>query len=673
LNESASKLSCRGCGASLEYSATDQALKCQYCGTLTEIPRTEEELPDLAQAIVPLTVELTALTDAVYEHLASGDLTPDHLLEHATFSKKDRFYVPMWAFQGSFEAHWTASFGYDHQEHYTDYETRTENGHSRQVPVTKTKTVTDWRPQSGVDTGEFAVVAYAGERLPEAPLDVVNLVQDASRGGVTAFDGSYVSGVTVEPFAMAESEAYDRRAEPQVSAIIDESVRSHAQGDHQRDWHWTGSIDKNGLTLLVPVCHAMYEFEGKQYNVWTSGADATRLVADPLPVDAGRRMAIRLGYLPASAAIFSAGTAVFHFDVPWKVPLLLVGLAVAYGIYRADAIKRYSLKLRKSMLAGRRAAAANTAGMTREQQQELMSSVERPGKPWMARTGFDGLVLPALMLAAALTPMAPVIRAQSAPIVETVQTAQQAPAPAPVERTSALPAIRYQTTAAQETPSTVASPIPAPSTTPEAVATEPAAASSSSSDGTGQATSTPGGRPSSPLTDALVFAKAGDWVNVDEQIRLIKAKPAVSEQGDRKSARSANDEGLALLRANDFAGAVVAFERAVAADGADIEVRNNLGYALIKGGRSDEAVAVLGRVLMQTPDRSSAWANLSEATVVNTELSMTALQVAVHYSANREKTLVYLKQSAETHPNASYRAVADAVLSKVDGVPVAPH
>ena len=79
------KLICRGCGATLEYSPSEQALKCPYCGTATEIPRSQEEIPEAPELIIPLSVNETRLTDAVYEHLAGGDLTPDHLLEHATF------------------------------------------------------------------------------------------------------------------------------------------------------------------------------------------------------------------------------------------------------------------------------------------------------------------------------------------------------------------------------------------------------------------------------------------------------------------------------------------------------------------------------------------------------------------------------------------------------------
>jgi len=176
VEDSGLKLVCKGCGASLEYSAGARALKCVYCSAVTEIPAEEDEaLADTPEIVVPMAVTKAQLEDAVYQHLAAGKYTPDNLLEHATFSKVEQFYVPAYVFSGGFDAEWTASFGYDRTEHYTVYE-RDSQGHSR--PVTKTKTVTDWRPVNGTDSGRFTVLTYAGSRLQQSSLPLTdNLVE----------------------------------------------------------------------------------------------------------------------------------------------------------------------------------------------------------------------------------------------------------------------------------------------------------------------------------------------------------------------------------------------------------------------------------------------------------------------------------------------------------------
>jgi uncharacterized protein len=388
------KLVCVGCGASLEYSATDRALKCPYCGKVTDIPGVEEDAPEAAQAIVPLTVDVTALTDAVYRHLASGDMTPDHLLEHASITKKDRFYVPAFCFHGNFDAKWTASFGYDRTEHYTEYESRYENGRTVRVPVNKTRTVTDWRPVNGTDTGAFAVLAYAGTKLLGSSLKLTQLVEGGATD-VVPYDPSFVSGFQVEEFQHAESQVYSDRGQALVNNVIDHSVRRHAQGDRQKDWHWTADLHRESVPTLVPVCHATYEFEGKQYHVWLSGFDASRIVADTLPVDNGRQRAVSVSFAPFGAAIAGAAIAIFGMNSLWSAPLLIVGASLVYGVLRRKAIIGYSHKVRQTLLARRQSSTAGTG----------TSTLVAHSKPWLANTTNDKLVLPLIALAFAALPM----------------------------------------------------------------------------------------------------------------------------------------------------------------------------------------------------------------------------------------------------------------------------
>jgi len=409
MTEDAMKLQCRGCGSSLEYSAKDQSTKCPYCGTVTEIPKVEEVLPDNPSAILPLTVELTELTDAVYEHLASGDMTPDQLLEHATFTKKERFYTPVWGFRGNYVAEWTASFGYNRREEYTAYERRTENGNTYNVPVTKTRIVTDWRPASGTDTGAFAVLAYAGKQLCDATVDAISLVEKHPDGEVVPFDSSYTTGIPIEPYAASDDDAYSDRAKPQVNEIIEHSVRQHAQGDRQKDWHWTASINKDSFTLLVPICHATYEYQGKAYHVWVGGTNQSRLVADPLPVDLNRKRAVKFGFLPLIVAAIASGFAIFDLGYNAILPVGVFLAAVLYGFLRRSAIIDYSRNVRQSLLANRRAAATNTAAMTEAEQGALRKETERPHQSWLAHTAYDHVVIPLVILMVALTPFGEIV------------------------------------------------------------------------------------------------------------------------------------------------------------------------------------------------------------------------------------------------------------------------
>jgi tetratricopeptide (TPR) repeat protein len=674
------KFACSGCGASLAYSATDRALKCEYCGTVTEIPSQEEGAPAQADEIVPLGVDITALTDVVYQHLASGDLTPDHLLEHASFVVKEQMYVPVYQFYGSYEAQWTASFGYDRQEHYTDYETRTENGRTRRVAVSKTKTVTDWRPVNGNDSGRFNVLAYGGSLLKASPLNVETLVEYKLGAESVAFDPSYVKGVANEEFTLAESDAYSLNAKEKVNSIIDSSVREHAQGDRQRDWHWTSSVNKQSATVLVPLCHAVYEFEGKQYHVWVNGAKGDRLVATALPVDAKRRQAVMWGYVPAALSFAAGALAVFKLDLPWGAPIVALLGAALFGVARKTALIAHSKKLRQATLASRRIAASNTAGMTDAQGQKALAASKRPERGFLSKALYGPIGVGAVTVAAVVLPFSRAMHSSSQYKDSSATTAEQSQ-PVTAQTVAAVPAPPPQVQASQVAPVADAAPASAAdvATTSTASANpEVVPAATNDSPATPAANAQPAAQPTAvvdanaataAVSSILGHVQANDWAAVDQAVDAIKASAPQIQQGDRRASRAANAEGLALLRSGNAAGAVQALERGVGADPADIEVMNNLGFALIQAGRAKDGVSLLCSLLMRVPQRSSAWGNLAEGLVADSHTAASALKVAVHYSANRDKTVAYLEQAANTHPNTQFRTVVQEVIRDMANVP----
>lgn len=667
------KFACSGCGASLAYSAKDRALKCEYCGTVTEIPVEEEETPDDVEGIVPLGVDITALTDIVYQHLASGDLTPDHLLEHASFVKKEQLYVPVYAFHGSYKAQWTASFGYDRQEHYTDYETRYENGKSRRVAVSKTRTVTDWRPVNGNDSGRFHVLAYGGTQLNASSLALTNLVEYKLGADPVAFDPAFVKGVVREEWAVNESDAYTSRAKDKVNGIIDASVQQHGQGDRQRDWHWTANIKKEATTLLVPICHAVYEFEGKQYNVWVNGANGDRIVADPLPVDEKRKQAVAMGFAPLGLAVVAGGFAIFSQHLPWALPISTLVVVGIFGVLRKNALIGHSKKLRQATLASRRVASANTAGMTEKQKSLALASIKRPERNWLNKAVFGVYGVAAAAILAVALPFAST-HGSTAQYQDASASSEQA-APAPVQQAMPAPPPQAQQAAAAVDTS-ASSAETAASATNAATQAEAASAAATPPPAQETAPAVPAAQPAvdsnaaiKAVNDVLSHVVSNDWAGVDQAVGEMQAAAPQLQQGDRRASRAANADGLAALRLRDMAGAVQAFERGVGADPSDIEVSNNLGYALIQAGRARDGTTLLCGVIARAPQRSSAWANLAEGLASDEHAAAAALKVAVHYSGSREKTVAYLQQAAATHPNVPFRAAVQDTLNDLANIP----
>jgi LSD1 subclass zinc finger protein len=359
--------SCKGCGATLAYSAGSRALKCDYCDAITEIERSGPAQDDASQLLIPLTVEADVLQQAVLHHLASGDYAPDDLVERAQIATVERFYVPAFTFSGTYVAQWTASFGYDRSESYIDIVRRTDGGESHRVPVSKTRTVTEWKPVSGTETGAISMLGYSGNTLPP---EAMQLVEQTDLRNATVFNASFLTGLEVQPATLDARATYTQRAEARVNQMIDANVMQHAQGDKQRDWHWSASIDKKTASILVPVCRVLYEYKGKKYTLWVDGANPQKLAGDALPAGKGKIGQIVLGYaLPAAAigALLVPGVLADDFFSGFSTERLAGTLLVCgYAFWRHRRLVRRSqharqqrFDLRAARIAG--AAPAGTA------------------------------------------------------------------------------------------------------------------------------------------------------------------------------------------------------------------------------------------------------------------------------------------------------------------------
>ncbi|HRP75271.1 MAG TPA: hypothetical protein PKZ27_06710 [Rhodocyclaceae bacterium] len=408
-------LPCRQCGAQLEYQPAEGSVKCRHCGSVTEIPQSSRPLPETPDRIIPLKLDREALLNAVQTYMASGEFTPDDLLDQAQVTTLAFHYVPAYVYSGEYEAEWTASFGYAREEHYTEYEEVTHSSDGRswteRVPRTRTRTVYDWRPAHGRDRGRFALLGYAG---PQAPSFAELLRDKEDLTGLRRFDPSYLAGIDAATFAASGESVYAASVQGTINGLIDTSVKQHAQGDRQQDWHWTADVNHRTESALVPLGHAVFEYRDKTYQFWVDGEDPARFKADPLPVDESRRPAINRGFLPALVAALAIPVAGIALGDEWLDGFSVsasigFGAALLYAFLRKSGIHEHSRALREAALIRKRGDRANTSYLSDADRAALARSYARPETPLLARTSADPVLLPLLTVLAAASVALPLI------------------------------------------------------------------------------------------------------------------------------------------------------------------------------------------------------------------------------------------------------------------------
>lgn len=388
---------CNSCGAEIIFEAGKQSLTCPFCGTVNQIARPEDTLETSFDRIVPITVTPNELSNRLYAYMASGNFTPDNMLEASTITLRERYYVPAFAFKVDYKATWTASFGFDRQEPYTAYRSVTSNNVTRQEAYTAYRTVTDWRPANGVDTGIFDVVGYAGTKLNGSPLAPVDLVAHAViHGSKTEYNSSFTKGFEVEGFSVPEKKVYDS-LDGEITAIIDKRVKKHGQGDRQRDWHWNARMSHAATTYAVPICHGVFQYEDKEYHIWAGGHDVETIRADALPVDKDKQKTANIGFIPGAFGFVAVIGSAYYWSFVWS-SLLATGLALAYGFLRRKALIDYSKSIRSSLLIQKQAS-DQVANLGLEEQDKVAKAFQRPERPFFAQIHKDKIVLPAVAAA----------------------------------------------------------------------------------------------------------------------------------------------------------------------------------------------------------------------------------------------------------------------------------
>ena len=672
---------CNSCGAEIVFEAGKQSLTCPFCGAVNRVARPEDALETSFDRIVPITVTPYELDNRLYAYMASGNFTPDDMIEASTITLRERYYVPAFAFKVDYEATWTASFGFDRQEPYTAYRTVTSNGRTRQEAYTAYKTVTDWRPANGVESGIFDVAGYAGTQLNASALAPADLVVHAiMHGSPTEYNSSFTKGFEVEGFLVPEKKVFDS-LNGEINTNVDKRVKNHAQGDKQRDWHWNARMSHNTTTYAVPICHGAFQYADKEYHVWVGGHDVETIRADELPVDKDKQKTANIGFMPGALGLVTTIGSAYYWSFVWS-SLIATAVVLGYGFVRRKALIEYSKSIRNSLLIQRKAS-NQVANLSDVEQDKVAKAFNRPERPFFAKVHKDKIILPTLAAFAFFGAVVPnavlnptaigqrAIERQSSEqpdqerriaevraVQEAVdrkaaeeQASNRAQEAAAVQKAeaelvaqAAIPAV-----SSQSLPNQATSPIPISTPNPNMAAVAfpavaPAASSGQSSISAAFVVNAP--EESRQLLTAML-QQATSAFKVSEIKGKIEAfvKPV---SGDRKAARKLNEQGLAALKSDDFAQALVTFKSAIDTDPADVEILNNYVYALIKAKRLQDAESEAGRLLTISPGRSSAWANLAEVYAIKNknEEAVAALILAFQFSSNKDRTVTFLNERA---------------------------
>ncbi len=265
---------CGGCGASMSYDASAQALRCPFCGS-TEMEKRERGESILPDGVVPLQVTRQQAEDTLRGWLGRGFWRPADAARASTIGKMTAVYVPYWVFEAVTDTLWTAD--------------------SSPAPAGSRG---DWYPVSGSHRGEYRGILIAGSSvLTPTETDAIAPFRLAAAVPSDQLD---LTNVIVEEFQVPRKVARPRARsaiEQLESAACQQNVPNRA-----RNLKVNVKISSmQGRPMLLPVWILAYRYKQNVHRVLINGQ--TGAIAGSAPFSYSKLTVVLLAALAITAGV----------------------------------------------------------------------------------------------------------------------------------------------------------------------------------------------------------------------------------------------------------------------------------------------------------------------------------------------------------------------------------
>jgi DNA-directed RNA polymerase subunit RPC12/RpoP len=272
------ELQCPNCGAPLKVIEGASQAVCNACDSTFSLAKDDDcqitNLPEESKFIAPFTVPQDEYRKSMITWLVNRKGLPTDIFDGIAFINSEGCYVPYYYCTVDYKIQWSASIGHNRTERYTEYVQRKHNGRVTTVPVTKTRTVTDWSPFSSSSAGRFSMSCPASSYVRNIEQSIIGAATGKRKRNVyeqacgtedftiddsfqnctvrntsvriDKLDSKYTAGFKVLPFEGVASNVYDKN---KANNMIYARIKSEAPGDVIKNINFHGDFTKNFYAL----------------------------------------------------------------------------------------------------------------------------------------------------------------------------------------------------------------------------------------------------------------------------------------------------------------------------------------------------------------------------------------------------------------------------------------
>ena len=246
--------------------------ECPYCHSKMVNPLVKPKDVPVPERIIPFTTNEQSFEEALVNALINQDYVPTNIFEAISTGDVIQAYLPMYLFEGTFNASWSCESAYEDQK--VDISRNWTNSGK----TVSTKTVKKWRPQNGNASGNFAFLCLAneGNEIPDElrqftslfPYDV--MMSKEYVDGMIDFNDENL--MTVERNA-DETLIWQKHGKEMVEKTAENAARQQIGNQEIRNFRASSSFNltTRGKYVYVPFWFVYYNYAGDQFHFLMDG------------------------------------------------------------------------------------------------------------------------------------------------------------------------------------------------------------------------------------------------------------------------------------------------------------------------------------------------------------------------------------------------------------------
>jgi predicted RNA-binding Zn-ribbon protein involved in translation (DUF1610 family) len=254
-------ISCQRCGAHTTLEPHAAAGRCPFCGTSAVVEAPANENVVRPEGLLPFHITREQAVQQFGQWLDGLWLRPSDLKSRSRMTALQGIYLPFWTFDAATYSEWTADAGY---YYYVDVQVQ-EDGKT----VTRQERRVRWEPADGTLEKFFDDVPVPASRGIE-PL-LARAIEPYPTADLVPYEPGYLAGFLAEENAVDLADALTS-AKQRMQSEIDAACGKRVPGDTYRNLQVASTYSALAYkNCLLPIWIAAYDYNSKPYRYIVNG------------------------------------------------------------------------------------------------------------------------------------------------------------------------------------------------------------------------------------------------------------------------------------------------------------------------------------------------------------------------------------------------------------------